>query len=117
MEKKTQQVLEDITEVGYITGTKVIMDYVNRQDGNCDNKHMTSVAGRIEKITKEGVLVSGTHVPYGGPLAAICSIKRVGNNSPVYNNPLAKEKYAKENFSMLSNEQMNLVEQNGKWVY
>ncbi len=116
MERTTQQVLSDITEIGAIIGTEVIMEYVNKQNAACDKKHMSSAAGTLEKVTEAGVELPRDYVPFAGKFVAICSIKQIGNNELVYENKGAYRTYT-NNALLLSEKQMDCVEQQGKWVY
>ena len=116
MDKATQKILNDITEIGSIIGMDVIMDYVNRQNAACNEESMSSVAGKLEEVTEDGVKVSQDYAPFAGPLAAICSIKQIGNNKLVYENLSAQKTYTKGDFSPLSNEQMTIVKQQGRWI-
>ena len=109
--KKTIQQIQ-----GEITGIDVIVEYVNRQNACCDNSRMSSAVGRLEEVTEDGVRVSQDFVPFAGLLAGICSIKRVGNNNLIYENPAANKVYIDSDVP-LSEEQMCSIKQQGRWVY
>ena len=109
MERNAQTVMNEVI------GTKVIIEYVNRQNACCDERYMSSAAGKLEMVTDEGVQVDIDFVPFAGPLAAICTIRQVGNNKPVYENTSARDTYQKQ--IPITEEQMKMVRSQGRWVY
>lgn len=120
MDRTTQQVLGNITEYGTVIGREVILEYVNGRDLACDSEDMSSMVGTLERVTEESVEVSGLcggSVPFAGHFAAICVIKQVGNNKPIYLNPIAHKEYVSMNGHLLPEEKMAKVRENGKWVY
>ena len=94
---------------------EVIMEYVNKQNACCDRRRMSSAAGIIERVSDEGIKVGTDYVPFAGPCAAICAIRQVGNNKPIYENKYAYGAYRKK--TPLTEKRMKTVKSKGRWVY